>query len=89
MNMTYGGTYKINMGRATSISPTWLTLERIPKPILEDSLPTNITGTSPVTSVNKAMLDEVGAEGFSEPVAKTPEDGSEENAREEMMPESG
>jgi hypothetical protein len=51
-----------------------------------DSLLTYITGISPVASVNIATLEEEGEEGLSEPAAKTPDDVSEENAKEEIMP---
>lgn len=47
----------------------------------------NINGVSPVVSVNKAMFDDVGGDGFKEPAAKRPEDTSGENARVEIMPE--
>jgi hypothetical protein len=65
---------------------TWLTLDRTPAPIPADSLLTYITGVSPVASVNIPTLEEEGEEGLSEPAAKTPDDVSEENAKEEIMP---
>lgn len=58
----------------------------MPNPELELSSPTYMTGVSPVVSVNKAMFDDVGAEGLKEPAAYTPEDMSGEKAREEMIP---
>lgn len=65
---------------------TWLTLDRTPSPFPADSLPTYITGTSPVVSVKIATFEDDGEEGLSEPAANTPEDASEEKAREDIMP---
>ena len=66
---------------------TWLTLARTPNPSLLDSSPTNIKGTWPVDSENRAMLDDDGADGLNEPAAKMPDETSEENAMEDMIPE--
>lgn len=67
---------------------TWVQLLLIPN-LSSCWSPTNITGVSPADSVNKAMFDEVGGEGFKEPAAKRPDDKSDENARVEIMPASG
>ena len=64
---------------------TCIQLLRIPNRSSRSS-PTNITGASPVVSVNKAIFDEVGGDGFSDPAAYRPEDMSGENARLEMIP---
>ena len=65
---------------------TWLTLARKPNPCPEISLPTYITGVSPVNSVKSAMFDDEGAEGRNDPAANTPDDVSAEKARAEMIP---
>ena len=67
---------------------TCVTLALIPNDLPSvASLPTNITGTSPVVSVKSAIFDDEGGEGFREPAAKMPDEGSGENARDAIMPE--